>query len=42
MNVAIACYLKGKRETASMIFDEVVQLDDSYRELFDFLEGAGF
>ena len=42
MNVAIAYYLKGERETASMIFEEVVQLDDSYRELFRFLEGAGF
>ena len=42
MNVAIAYYLKGERETASMIFDEVVQLDDSYRELFEFLEGTGF
>ena len=42
MNVAIAYYLKGERETAAMIFDEVVQLDDSYRELFEFLGGAGF
>ena len=42
MNVAIAYYLKGERETAAMIFDEVVQLDDSYRELFEFLDGTGF
>ena len=38
----VEAYLKGERETAAMIFDEVVQLDDSYRELFDFLDGAGF
>ena len=41
MNVALTYYLKGERETADRLFEEVVALDDSYMELFDFLASVG-
>ena len=41
MNVALTYYLKGERETADRLFGEVVALDDSYMELFDFLASVG-
>lgn len=41
MNIALTYYLKGERETADKIFEEVVALDESYMELFDFLADVG-
>ena len=41
MNIALTYYLKGERETADRLFQEVVALDDSYLELFDFLATVG-
>lgn len=41
MNIALAYYLKGERERADELFEEVVALDDSYLELFDFLATVG-
>ena len=41
MNIALTYYLMGERETADRLFQEVVALDDSYLELFDFLATVG-
>jgi len=41
MNIALAYYLKGERETADRLFEEVVARDESYLELFDFLATVG-
>ena len=41
MNVALTYYLKGERDTADRLFEEVAARDDSYLELFDFLSGVG-
>lgn len=41
MNIALTYYLKGERQTADRMFEEVVALDDSYGELFDFLSTVG-
>ena len=41
MNIALTYYLKGERETADRLFQEVVALDDSYLDLFDFLATVG-
>jgi tetratricopeptide (TPR) repeat protein len=41
MNVALTYYLKGERETADRLFQEVVAQDDSYLDLFDFLATVG-
>lgn len=41
MNIALTYYLKGERQTADRLFEEVVALDDSYSELFDFLASVG-
>ena len=41
MNIALTYYLKGERDLADMMFEEVVQLDESYSELFEFLSGVG-
>ncbi len=41
MNVALTYYLKGERETADKLFEEVVARDESYLELFDFLATVG-
>jgi tetratricopeptide (TPR) repeat protein len=41
MNIALTYYLKGERETADRLFQEVVALDNSYLELFDFLASVG-
>ncbi|MEE3259679.1 MAG: tetratricopeptide repeat protein [Candidatus Latescibacterota bacterium] len=41
MNIALTYYLKGERETADRLFQEVVALDDSYLALFDFLATVG-
>ncbi len=41
MNIALTYYLKGERETADRLFQEVVALDESYLELFDFLASVG-
>jgi len=41
MNIALTYYLKGERETAERLFEEVAALDDSYLELFDFLATVG-
>lgn len=41
MNVALTYYLKGERETADRLFEEVVAVDDSYAEFFDFLATVG-
>ena len=41
MNVALTYYLMGERDTADRIFEEVVALDESYGDLFDFLASVG-
>ena len=41
MNIALGYYLKGERETADALYQEVVSLDESYVELFDFLAEVG-
>ena len=41
MNIALTYYLKGEREKADRLFEEVVATDDSYMELFDFLASVG-
>ena len=41
MNIALTYYLNGERERADAYFDEVVSLDESYGELFDFLASVG-
>ncbi|MFH1566509.1 MAG: tetratricopeptide repeat protein [Gemmatimonadota bacterium] len=41
MNVALTYYLKGERDTADRIFEEVVAVDESYGQLFDFLASVG-
>jgi tetratricopeptide (TPR) repeat protein len=41
MNIALTYYLKGERETADRLFQEVVALDESYLDLFDFLASVG-
>ena len=41
MNIALTYYLNGERERADASFDEVVSLDESYGELFDFLASVG-
>ncbi|MBT4978537.1 MAG: tetratricopeptide repeat protein [Gemmatimonadetes bacterium] len=41
MNIALTYYLKGERETADRLFQEVVAQDDSYLDLFDFLATVG-
>ncbi|MEE3235536.1 MAG: tetratricopeptide repeat protein [Candidatus Latescibacterota bacterium] len=41
MNIALGYYLKGERETADALYQEVVSLDESYVELFDFLADVG-
>ena len=41
MNIALTYYLMGERETADRLYGEVVALDDSYGELFDFMARAG-
>ncbi len=41
MNIALTYYLKGERERADELFDEVVARDESYLELFDFLATVG-
>ncbi len=41
MNIALAYYLKGERQTADLMFEGVVALDDSYAELFDFMATVG-
>jgi tetratricopeptide (TPR) repeat protein len=41
MNIALAYYLKGERETADLMFEGVVALDGSYADLFDFMASVG-
>ena len=41
MNIALTYYLKGEREEADRLFQQVVALDGSYMELFDFLAEVG-
>lgn len=41
MNIALTYYLKGERQTADRLFEEVVAQDESYKELFDFLATVG-
>ena len=41
MNIALTYYLMGEREQADIFFEEVVALDETYGELFDFLAGVG-
>ena len=41
MNIALTYYLKGEREEADRLFQQVVALDESYMELFDFLAEVG-
>ncbi|MFT5377389.1 MAG: tetratricopeptide (TPR) repeat protein [Candidatus Latescibacterota bacterium] len=41
MNIALTYYLKGERETADRLFQEVIALDESYLDLFDFLASVG-
>jgi tetratricopeptide (TPR) repeat protein len=41
MNIALTYYLNGERERADAYFDEVVSIDESYGELFDFLASVG-
>ena len=41
MNIALTYYLMGEREQADIFFEEVVALDGTYGELFDFLSGVG-
>ncbi len=41
MNIALTYYLMGEREQADKLYGEVVALDDSYGELFDFLADVG-
>ena len=41
MNIALAYYMKGERETADLMFEGVVALDDSYGDLFDFMSSVG-
>ena len=41
MNIALAYYMKGERESANLMFEGVVALDDSYSQLFDFLADVG-
>jgi tetratricopeptide (TPR) repeat protein len=41
MNIALTYYLMGEREQADKLFGQVVALDNSYGELFDFLADVG-
>jgi len=41
MNIALAYYMKGERESANLMFEGVVALDKSYSQLFDFLADVG-
>ena len=41
MNIALTYYLMGDREQADIFYEEVVSLDGTYGELFDFLAGVG-
>ncbi len=41
MNIALTYYLKGEREQADKLFEQVKALDASYGELFDFLATVG-
>ncbi|NKB66802.1 MAG: tetratricopeptide repeat protein [Candidatus Latescibacteria bacterium] len=41
MNIALTYYLMGERETADRLYEEVVALNDSYGELFDFMARVG-
>ena len=41
MNIALTYYLNGERERADAYFEEVVSLDETYGELFDFLASVG-
>ncbi len=41
MNIALTYYLMGEREKADLLYGEVVALDDSYGELFDFMASVG-
>ena len=41
MNIALTYYLMGERDRADIMFEEVVALDESYGELFEFLAGVG-
>ena len=41
MNIALTYYLNGERERADASFSEVLSLDESYGELFDFLASVG-
>jgi tetratricopeptide (TPR) repeat protein len=41
LNIALCYYLKGERDKADALFDEVVALGADYGDLFDFLSDAG-
>ena len=41
MNIALTYYLKGERDTADRLFDEVVADDETYGDLFDFMASVG-
>jgi len=41
MNIALTYYLMGDREQADIFYEEVVALDATYGELFEFLAGVG-
>ena len=41
MNLALTYYLKGERETADRMFEQVVALDEGYGELFEFMSTVG-
>ena len=41
MNIALTYYLKGEREQADRLFEQVKSLDAHYGELFDFLATVG-
>ena len=41
MNIALAYYMKGERESANLMFAGVVAQDESYSQLYDFLADVG-
>ena len=41
INIALAYLLQGERQSAGEVFEEVLALDETYGELFDFLSTVG-
>ena len=41
INIALAYLLQGERQSADRVFEEVVALDETYGELFEFLSTVG-